>query len=229
MGSVNLVVIVESARSLITHTSNDLKEFHLPSIIAVAAALCTSSLPSSYLLSFFDISFITLFSLLYSFVRSSAVFRSFLLADAPLSRAPGRAHAHVRVTNWATSIFRLPRPPVLIVLPSTMTPLANSFTSSASSYTRTEGASIILLYYFLACCFLLSMLLFGRLIRVFEVFLYFFALSFFLSSLHSCFLDCSFTAFVLTRSSSSHKIPPFHILYPPPQIVFAGPGALGRP
>ncbi|KAK7464456.1 hypothetical protein VKT23_006626, partial [Stygiomarasmius scandens] len=40
MGSVNLVVIVESARSLITHNdSDDLNEFHLPSIIAVASAL----------------------------------------------------------------------------------------------------------------------------------------------------------------------------------------------
>lgn len=42
MGSVNLVVIVESARSLITSDGN-LNEFHIPSIIAVAAALgeCT--------------------------------------------------------------------------------------------------------------------------------------------------------------------------------------------
>ncbi len=39
MGSVNLVVIVESARSLITKTNDDLQEFHIPSIIAVAAAL----------------------------------------------------------------------------------------------------------------------------------------------------------------------------------------------
>lgn len=39
MGSVNLVVIVESARSLITKNNDDLKEFHLPSIIAVGAAL----------------------------------------------------------------------------------------------------------------------------------------------------------------------------------------------
>lgn len=39
MGSVNLVVIVESARSLITKSNNDLKDFHLPSIIAVSAAL----------------------------------------------------------------------------------------------------------------------------------------------------------------------------------------------
>lgn len=39
MGSVNLVVIVESARSLITKTNDDLQEFHIPSIVAVAAAL----------------------------------------------------------------------------------------------------------------------------------------------------------------------------------------------
>jgi cellobiose-specific phosphotransferase system component IIC len=39
MGSVNLVVIVESAQSLITRKNGDLKEFHLPSILAVAAAL----------------------------------------------------------------------------------------------------------------------------------------------------------------------------------------------
>jgi hypothetical protein len=39
MGSVNLVVIVESAQSLITKKNDDLKQFHLPSILAVAAAL----------------------------------------------------------------------------------------------------------------------------------------------------------------------------------------------
>ncbi|KAF8240815.1 CDF-like metal transporter [Tricholoma matsutake] len=39
MGSVNLVVIVESVRSLATKPSNDLKVFHLPSILAVAVAL----------------------------------------------------------------------------------------------------------------------------------------------------------------------------------------------
>jgi len=38
MGSVNLVVIVESARSLVTNESDDLKTFHLPSIVAVGAA-----------------------------------------------------------------------------------------------------------------------------------------------------------------------------------------------
>ncbi|KAF7307230.1 Metal tolerance protein 3 [Mycena indigotica] len=44
MGSVNLVVIVESAQSLITKTNNDLKQFHLPSILAVAAALAVKLL-----------------------------------------------------------------------------------------------------------------------------------------------------------------------------------------
>ncbi|KAM5535879.1 hypothetical protein V8D89_010497 [Ganoderma adspersum] len=39
MGSVNLVVIVESARSLITHGDGETNEFHIPSLIAVAAAL----------------------------------------------------------------------------------------------------------------------------------------------------------------------------------------------
>jgi len=39
MGSVNLVVIVESFRSLVTKPNDDLKDFHLASIIAVAAAL----------------------------------------------------------------------------------------------------------------------------------------------------------------------------------------------
>lgn len=44
MGSVNLVVIVESVRSLATKPSNDLKVFHLPSILAVAVALGTFQL-----------------------------------------------------------------------------------------------------------------------------------------------------------------------------------------
>lgn len=39
MGSVNLVVIVESIRTLVTKHGNDLTDFHLPSIIAVSAAL----------------------------------------------------------------------------------------------------------------------------------------------------------------------------------------------
>ncbi|KAJ4485569.1 CDF-like metal transporter [Lentinula aciculospora] len=39
MSSVNLVVIVESVRDLITHTNGSVKDFHLPSILAVAAAL----------------------------------------------------------------------------------------------------------------------------------------------------------------------------------------------
>lgn len=41
MGSVNLVVIVESARTIITKNNDDLQKFHLPSIIAVSAALGT--------------------------------------------------------------------------------------------------------------------------------------------------------------------------------------------
>ncbi|KAJ6575474.1 CDF-like metal transporter [Mycena capillaripes] len=44
MGSVNLVVIVESAQSLITKKNDDLKSFHLPSILAVAAALAVKLL-----------------------------------------------------------------------------------------------------------------------------------------------------------------------------------------
>ena len=39
MGSVNLVVIVESMRAIIDHGSGELNEFHLPSLIAVGAAL----------------------------------------------------------------------------------------------------------------------------------------------------------------------------------------------
>ncbi|KAL5494691.1 hypothetical protein ACEPAI_152 [Sanghuangporus weigelae] len=39
MASVNLVVIVESMRSIIDHGSEELNEFHLPSLIAVGAAL----------------------------------------------------------------------------------------------------------------------------------------------------------------------------------------------
>lgn len=38
MGSVNLVVIVESAQNLIV-SNGDLKDFHITSIAAVAAAL----------------------------------------------------------------------------------------------------------------------------------------------------------------------------------------------
>jgi divalent metal cation (Fe/Co/Zn/Cd) transporter len=49
MGSVNLVVIVESARSLIT--GSDGNEFHIPSIVAVAAALGVKFLLFLYCLS----------------------------------------------------------------------------------------------------------------------------------------------------------------------------------
>lgn len=40
MGSVNLVVVVESVRVLITHNAEEqLNDFHIPSLIAVGAAL----------------------------------------------------------------------------------------------------------------------------------------------------------------------------------------------
>ncbi|KAI0059433.1 hypothetical protein BV25DRAFT_1828957 [Artomyces pyxidatus] len=39
MGSVNLVVIVESCRDLITHPGGDLNKLHIPSLVAVGAAL----------------------------------------------------------------------------------------------------------------------------------------------------------------------------------------------
>ena len=39
MGSVNLVVIIESARDLLKHGDKSLNDFHIPSIAAVAAAL----------------------------------------------------------------------------------------------------------------------------------------------------------------------------------------------
>lgn len=39
MGSVNLVVIVESIRVAVTHNSGDTNAFHLSSLLAVAAAL----------------------------------------------------------------------------------------------------------------------------------------------------------------------------------------------
>lgn len=49
MGSVNLVVIVESAQTLITTKSDKLKDFHIPSIVAVAAALgLISAFPFSF-------------------------------------------------------------------------------------------------------------------------------------------------------------------------------------
>ncbi|TCD71144.1 hypothetical protein EIP91_012092 [Steccherinum ochraceum] len=52
MGSVNLVVIVESARTLITHNSNDdLNELHIPSLISVGAALGVKFLLFLYCLS----------------------------------------------------------------------------------------------------------------------------------------------------------------------------------
>jgi hypothetical protein len=39
MGSVNLVVIIESARDLVTHSGQALKRFHVASVAAVGAAL----------------------------------------------------------------------------------------------------------------------------------------------------------------------------------------------
>ena len=39
MGSVNFVVIVESARDLLTHKNKDLNDFHIPSVVAVGVAL----------------------------------------------------------------------------------------------------------------------------------------------------------------------------------------------
>ena len=42
MGGVNVILIVLSIQELVTHSGDDLKKFHLPSIIAVAAAFGTS-------------------------------------------------------------------------------------------------------------------------------------------------------------------------------------------
>jgi len=39
MGTVNFIVVLESARTLMTKEGNDLEKFHLPSILAVTAAL----------------------------------------------------------------------------------------------------------------------------------------------------------------------------------------------
>src|SRR5712672_2896908 len=39
MGSVNFVVIVESARELLKHGDESLKKFHIPSVVAVGAAI----------------------------------------------------------------------------------------------------------------------------------------------------------------------------------------------
>jgi hypothetical protein len=48
MGSVNLLVIVESAQALITKGDSRLKDFHIPSIIAVGAALGKIHRSSAY-------------------------------------------------------------------------------------------------------------------------------------------------------------------------------------
>lgn len=39
MASVNLVVIVESARDLLKHNDKDLNKFHIPAVVAVGVAL----------------------------------------------------------------------------------------------------------------------------------------------------------------------------------------------
>lgn len=78
MASVNLVVIVESVRTIATKEGDDLAAFHLPSIIAVAAALGKpdSSLAShpfsipSQLSSLFSL------SIHFPFVKSPAKFKS---------------------------------------------------------------------------------------------------------------------------------------------------------
>lgn len=38
MAAVNLVIVVESVRALVTHGDGDTNKLHIPSIIAVAAA-----------------------------------------------------------------------------------------------------------------------------------------------------------------------------------------------
>jgi hypothetical protein len=39
MGAVNLVVVVESLQTVITKRGDSLNDFHIPSIVAVGAAL----------------------------------------------------------------------------------------------------------------------------------------------------------------------------------------------
>lgn len=49
MGTVNLIVVVQSIQNLITKEGDELKKFHLPSIIVVAISLCaSSSSPDAY-------------------------------------------------------------------------------------------------------------------------------------------------------------------------------------
>jgi hypothetical protein len=48
MSAVNLIVIVESIQKFITHDSNELNGFHLPSLLAVAAALGESQVVMSF-------------------------------------------------------------------------------------------------------------------------------------------------------------------------------------
>ena len=46
MGSVNLVIIVESGRDLLKHSDKDSNKLHIPSIVAVGAALGGPSHPN---------------------------------------------------------------------------------------------------------------------------------------------------------------------------------------
>ena len=39
MTAVNLIVVVESVQRLVTHDGSDLNELHIPSLVAVGAAL----------------------------------------------------------------------------------------------------------------------------------------------------------------------------------------------
>lgn len=39
MSAVNLIVIVESVQRLVTHSGSDLNTLHIPSLVAVGAAL----------------------------------------------------------------------------------------------------------------------------------------------------------------------------------------------
>jgi hypothetical protein len=48
MASVNFIVIIESARDLVTHKNQDLNDFHIPSIVAVGAALGMLPAPLTY-------------------------------------------------------------------------------------------------------------------------------------------------------------------------------------
>jgi len=49
MGSVNLVVIVESVRDLIKNNNKDLNQLHIPSVVAVGAALGGPAYPTHFI------------------------------------------------------------------------------------------------------------------------------------------------------------------------------------